>query len=54
MQVVAPTGSIAISEATRRLIEGYFVLKPLAPTRVKGGGGPVNAYEVTGIEPLRT
>ncbi|MGZ3619834.1 MAG: hypothetical protein ACXVAA_04960 [Candidatus Binataceae bacterium] len=54
MQVVAPTGSIAISEATRRLIEGYFVLKPLGPTRVKGVSGPVNVYEVTRLEPLRT
>ena len=54
MQVVAPTGSIAISETPRRLIERYFLLKPLGPTQVKGVGGPVNVYEVTGLEPLRT
>jgi class 3 adenylate cyclase len=54
MQVVAPTGSIAISEQTRRLVEGYFQLKPRGPTRVKGLSGPVNVYEVTGIGPLRT
>ena len=54
MQTVAPVGSIAISENTRRLCEGYFVLKALGPTRVKGVSGPVNVYEVTGLGPLRT
>jgi class 3 adenylate cyclase/tetratricopeptide (TPR) repeat protein len=54
MQVVAPTGSIAISEATRKLCEGYFLLKALGPTVVKGLAEPVNVYEVTGLGPLRT
>jgi len=54
MQAVAPTGSIAISEHTRRLVEGYFALKALGPTRVKGVSEPVNVYEVTGLGPLRT
>jgi class 3 adenylate cyclase len=54
MQVVAPTGSIAISEQTRKFVEGYFALKPLGPTRVKGVSEPVNVYEVTGLGPLRT
>ena len=54
MQAVAPTGSIAISEQTRKFVEGYFALKPLGPTRVKGVTEPVNVYEVTGLGPLRT
>ena len=54
MQAVAPTGSIAVSENTRKLCEGYFILKPLGPTRVKGVSEPVNVYEVTGLGPLRT
>jgi class 3 adenylate cyclase/predicted ATPase len=54
MQALAPTGSIAISEQTRKLVEGYFALQPLGPTRVKGLGEPVNVYEVTGLGPLRT
>src|SRR5271168_2009371 len=54
MQALAPTGSIAVSENTRRLVEGYFVLKPLGPTRVKGLSEPINVYEATGIGPLRT
>ncbi len=54
MQALAPTGSIAISEQTRKLVEGYFALKPLGPTKVKGVTEPVNVYEVTGLGPLRT
>ncbi len=54
MQALAPTGSIAISEQTRKLVEGYFALKPLGPTKVKGVVEPVNVYEVTGLGPLRT
>ena len=54
MQTAAPVGSIAVTEATRKLCEGYFMLKPLGPTRVKGVSEPVNVYEVTGLGPLRT
>jgi adenylate cyclase len=54
MQALAPTGSIAISEQTRRFVEGYFQLKPLGPTKVKGVSEPVNVYQVTGLGPLRT
>src|SRR5208337_4694125 len=54
MQAVAPTGSIAISEQTRKFVEGYFELKSLGPTRVKGVSEPVTVYEVTGLGPLRT
>src|SRR6202035_2321767 len=54
MQAVAPTRSIAISEHTRKFVEGYFDLKPLGPTKVKGVTEAVNVYEVTGLGPLRT
>src|SRR6266852_4211973 len=54
MQTAAPVGSIAVSEDTRKLCEGYFILKSLGATRVKGVGEPVNVYEVTGLGPLRT
>jgi predicted ATPase/class 3 adenylate cyclase len=54
MQALAPTGSIAISEQTRKFVEGYFELKPLGPTRVKGVSEPVNVYEVRGLGALRT
>jgi class 3 adenylate cyclase/ribosomal protein L40E len=54
MQAVARSGSVVVSEQTRKLVEGYFQLKPIGPTRVKGVSEPVNVYEVTGLGPLRT
>ena len=54
MQTAAPVGSIAVSENTCRLCEGYFILKPLGATRVRGVSEAVNVYEVTGLGPLRT
>ncbi|MGA9722651.1 MAG: adenylate/guanylate cyclase domain-containing protein [Candidatus Binatus sp.] len=54
LQSIARTGSIVVSEATRKFVEGYFALKPLGPTKVKGVTEPVNVYEVTGLGPLRT
>jgi class 3 adenylate cyclase len=54
LQTLANPGSVAISEAVRKLVEGYFLLKPLGPARIKGVSEPVNVYEVTGLGPLRT
>jgi len=54
MQTAAPVGSIAVTEATRSLVEGYITLKALGATKVKGLSEPVNVYEVTGLGPLRT
>src|SRR5215469_10836882 len=54
MQAVARSGSVVVSEATRKLVEGYFQLKAIGPTRVKGVSDPVQVYEVTGLGPLRT
>src|SRR6266851_1282162 len=54
MQALAPTGSIAVSEHTQKLVEGYFAFKSLGPTRVKGVSEPVNVYELIGLGPLRT
>jgi class 3 adenylate cyclase len=54
MQALAPTGSTAITDTTRKLCEGYFSFNPLGPTKVKGVSEPVNVYEVRGLGPLRT
>jgi class 3 adenylate cyclase/predicted ATPase len=54
LQAIARTGSILISESTRRLAEGYFQLRALGGTRVKGITEPVKVYEVIGLGPLRT
>ncbi|HZY60388.1 MAG TPA: adenylate/guanylate cyclase domain-containing protein, partial [Candidatus Binataceae bacterium] len=54
METAAPAGSIAISEQTRKLVEGYFELRPLGATSVKGVSEAVGIYEVIGAGPLRT
>jgi class 3 adenylate cyclase/tetratricopeptide (TPR) repeat protein len=54
MQTAASVGSIAVSEATRKLCEGYFILKPLGATKVRGVSEAVDVYELTGLGPLRT
>jgi class 3 adenylate cyclase/tetratricopeptide (TPR) repeat protein len=54
MESIAPSGSVAISEATAELCEGYFELRGLGPTSVKGVSTPVSVYEVLGPGPLRT
>jgi class 3 adenylate cyclase/tetratricopeptide (TPR) repeat protein len=54
MQTVAPAGSIAVSETTQRLCEGYFEFRAQGPTAVKGLDAPVEVYEVLRAGPLRT
>jgi class 3 adenylate cyclase/tetratricopeptide (TPR) repeat protein len=54
MQALAPTGSIAATDAVRILCEGYFIFESLGPTKVKGVTEPVNVHEVTGLGPMRT
>jgi class 3 adenylate cyclase/tetratricopeptide (TPR) repeat protein len=54
LQALAAPGSIAIGEPLRKLVEGYFALKPLGPARIKGVSGPLEIYEVTGPGLLRT
>jgi class 3 adenylate cyclase/predicted ATPase len=54
MQAVATSGSIAITDTTRRLVEGFFQLKERGPTRVKGLSEPAMVYEVIGPGRLHT
>src|SRR5690349_2717028 len=54
MQTLAPTGSILVTEMTQKLVAGYFQLKPLGATRVKGVSEQIEVFEVLGIGPLRT
>jgi class 3 adenylate cyclase len=54
LQTFATPGSVVIGESVRKFVEGYFILKTLGPTQVKGVSEPVNIYEVTSVGPLRT
>jgi class 3 adenylate cyclase len=52
MQSAAPADGIVISKDTRHLVEGYFELRELGPTEVKGIEEPINVLEVIGVGPL--
>src|SRR5713101_661025 len=54
LQTLATPGSTVISGNMRGLVEGYFQLKGLGPTRIKGVSEPIEVFEVTGLGPLRT
>ena len=54
MQSLANAGAIVISDSTRSLVEGYFALRAMGPTRLKGLNESVRVYEVAGLGPLRT
>jgi class 3 adenylate cyclase/tetratricopeptide (TPR) repeat protein len=49
LQTMADSGSVVISDSTRRLVEGYFELKPLPPALLKGVKDPVAAFEAVGL-----
>jgi hypothetical protein len=53
MQTAAPPGRIVISEETRRLVEGYFELRSLGQTKIKGINEPLSIYEVVRPGSLR-
>jgi class 3 adenylate cyclase/predicted negative regulator of RcsB-dependent stress response len=54
LQTLATPGSTVITGTMRGLVEGYFQLKGLGPTRIKGVSEPVELFEVTGMGALRT
>jgi class 3 adenylate cyclase/tetratricopeptide (TPR) repeat protein len=53
LQQHAEPGSILLSEHTRRLVAGYFTLRPLGEISVKGKADPVAAWEVISAQPAR-
>jgi tetratricopeptide (TPR) repeat protein len=54
LQTLAAPGSVVIGESVQKFVEGYFQLKALGASRIKGVSEPVNVYEVAGLGPLRT
>ncbi len=53
MQSAAPPGGIVVTEQTKALVDGYFELRDLGPTAIKGVSSPINVYGVVGIGSLR-
>jgi class 3 adenylate cyclase len=54
LQTLAAPGTVVIGESVQKFVEGYFQLKALGASRIKGVSEPVEVYEVTGLGPLRT
>ena len=54
LQTLAAPGSVVIGESVQKFVEGYFQLKALGASRIKGVSEPVNVYEVAGLGPLKT
>jgi class 3 adenylate cyclase/energy-coupling factor transporter ATP-binding protein EcfA2 len=46
LQGLAPPGSLVMSEATLRLVEGFFEVEPLGPQVLKGVSAPITTYRV--------
>ena len=42
MEQLARSNHIYVSEETRRLVEGYFELRAMGPTVIKGIAEPIN------------
>lgn len=49
LQSLARPGTVLISDATARLVEGRFELKRLSPFQVRGKTGRIVAHEVVGV-----
>jgi class 3 adenylate cyclase/tetratricopeptide (TPR) repeat protein len=54
LQQAAEPGHILISEATHRLVEGYFDTRPIGALTLKGKAEPVPAWEVVSARTART
>jgi class 3 adenylate cyclase/tetratricopeptide (TPR) repeat protein len=48
LQQAAPAGGVRLSEATMRLVGGYFVIEPTSEVALKGLPAPVPTFTVTG------
>lgn len=54
MEALAEPGRIYCTQHTAELARGFFELRDLGPTKVKGVNEAVHVHEITGTGPLRT
>jgi class 3 adenylate cyclase/tetratricopeptide (TPR) repeat protein len=54
LQALAEPGTILISEATHRQVEGYIRSEPMGPVHVRNRSEPVSVFRVTGRRPARS
>jgi class 3 adenylate cyclase/tetratricopeptide (TPR) repeat protein len=54
MEHMADPGKTLLAGSTARLVSGYFVLRDLGQTRIKGLSDPIHVYELEGAGRIRT
>ncbi len=54
MEQLAEPGRPLLTEDTAKLVTGFFALRDLGPSRVKGASAPLRLYELEGPGQLRT
>src|SRR5439155_1208593 len=54
LQQIAEPGTILVSEATNRLVQGDARLEALSPVQVKGKAEPVTPFRLLGVDPVRS
>jgi class 3 adenylate cyclase/tetratricopeptide (TPR) repeat protein len=54
LQSAAEPGSVVVSDSTRELVDGFYVLEDLGDFAFKGVVRPVQAFKVRGATPART
>ena len=54
MQQIAEPGRVYLTEHTARGVEGFFRLRDLGPSNVRGSSEPLGVYELEGVGQMRT
>jgi tetratricopeptide (TPR) repeat protein len=54
MQQIAEPGKVYLTGHTARLVEGFFQLGDLGPSKIQGVSEPLRVYELEGVGALRT
>src|SRR5262245_49895934 len=54
MEQIAEPGKALITDHTAKLVPGYFALRDLGETRVKGLNDPLHVFELEGVGRVRT
>jgi class 3 adenylate cyclase len=54
MEQMADPGKALLAESTARLVSGYFALRDLGETRIKGQGEPLHVFELEALGRVRT
>src|SRR6185369_7939245 len=54
MEQLAEPGKPLVTEHTARMVTGFFDLRDLGPSQVKGAAEPIRLYELVGVGRLRT